>query len=108
MNEHNLEKGLSRLESISAEFDYDKTQQYVQLAKLYLRSVREKSPMLHFFDESGSITVELPQKATDRLELFFRRKHDYAPTTQKVGLSGFLCQRVWVRYLLRAPGIRSS
>ncbi len=24
------------------------------------------------------------------------------------GLSGFLCQRVWVRYLLRAPGIRSS
>ena len=27
---------------------------------------------------------------------------------RKSGLSGFLCQRVWVRYLLRAPGIRSS
>ena len=84
MSEYSLTGGISRLESVSAEFDYDKAQQYVLLAKEYLRGVRELARDTPMFDVSSELEINLPEEAEERLAAFLDAKTDYAPTTKKI------------------------
>ena len=84
MNEYTLLDGLARLEAISAEFDYDKSLQYVFLVKEYLKEVSEFDCDTPIFDVCEALDVELPQDAGDRLEVFFNRKSSYSPTVKNI------------------------
>ncbi|WP_298864345.1 hypothetical protein [uncultured Gimesia sp.] len=84
MSKHTLADGVARLEAISAEFDYDKAQQYVLLAKEFLRVVREFSSGKAISDVCGELGVDLPQQDSERLAAFLGSKPNYAPTTQKI------------------------
>lgn len=84
MSEYNLASGISRLESVSAEFDYDKAQQYVVLAKEYLRGVRELACDNLMSNVSSKLEIHLPEEAEQRLDSFLAVKNDYAPTTKMI------------------------
>ncbi len=84
MSEHNLFGGISRLESISAEFDYDKARQYVLLTREFLRGVKELARNTPLFDVSSELKIDLPEEAKERLEAFLAAKTDYTPTTQMI------------------------
>lgn len=77
-----VEKGVSRLESISREFNYDRVPQYVQLAKTFIRAMRELSNETPFRNVCSGLIVELPQTVQERLEAFIRRNPDLAPSMQ--------------------------
>jgi len=84
MRVHALTDGVSRFESISAEFDYDKAEQYVVLAKEFLRAVREQVRDTPMFDASGDLEIEMPEEFERRLKAFLAAKPNYPPTTRKV------------------------
>ena len=79
-----VEKGMSRLESIVSTFDYDRVPQYIQLAKEFVRAMRELSNGTPFCNVCSGLTVDLPQGVQQRLEAFNRRNPDYAPSIQHV------------------------
>jgi len=84
MNTRNLTDGIARLEEITSEFDYDKTQQYVRFAKDFLRGIRELARDTPIFDVSCELELNLPEDAKERLDAFLAAKPDYAPTTKKI------------------------
>ena len=84
MAKHNLADGMKRLEAISAEFDYDKAQQYVMLAKSFLQGVQQMSQDTPLFDVSGANDLALPQDIDERLDAFLDKNTEYAPTVRKV------------------------
>lgn len=86
MRENTLDDGISRLEAISAEFDYDKAQQYVLLAKKFFRGVREFVRDTPMFEVTRELRIDLPEEVRERLDTVLAAKPDYAPTTQKVCL----------------------
>jgi hypothetical protein len=84
MIESGLMGGITRLEAISAAFDYSRKEQYVGLAKQFIRGMREFESGTPFFNVCGGLGVVLPQAASDRLEAILRARPHYAPTTQRI------------------------
>ncbi len=84
MASHNLADGIARLEAISAAFDYDKAQQYVVLAKSFLMGAQQMSQDTPLFDVCDGLDLALPQDIDGRLDAFFDKKPEYAPTVRKV------------------------
>ncbi|HAH47088.1 hypothetical protein [Gimesia sp.] len=79
-----LARGISRLEAISAEFNYDLARQYAICVKEYLRVIRRITHDTPIFNVSGNFEIELATDVKERLEAFLSNKKDYAPTTKHI------------------------